>query len=77
MASRLPYSYGGTVAFEDMWAATGYQEYEDFKGDGGGFWIEYPDVNPANGYADFYDAYLQGIDDPSLIVKPSQGHTGT
>ena len=77
MASRLPNTYDGTDDFYDMWAATGYQEYDDYKGDGGGMWIEYPDVDPNNGYADFYDAYLKGIDDPDIILKPSQGHAGT
>lgn len=76
MASKLPYSYGGTVDFEAMWAATGYQEYEDFNGDGGGYILNYPDNNN-NGYADFYDDYIEYGGDPSIILKPSQGHAGT
>lgn len=76
MASRLPYTYDGTVDFMEYWEAAGFGEYEDFNGDGGGYFVEYPDTDN-NGYADFYDAFLDGLEDPDIILRPSQNHAGT
>lgn len=70
MASFVPYDYGGEFpdGFWDMITDEG-----TFNGQEGWF-TSCDDVNPANGIADFVDAYNGN---PDIILKPSQGHDGT
>lgn len=69
MTSKLPYDYEGNVDFYSYWEATDFEEYDE------GYVIEYPDAD-GNGLADFYDDWKAGTEDPSIVLKPSQNHTG-
>ena len=73
MNSFVPYDYGGEFP-EDFFDRIISEGTND---DGiEGWFTDYPDTDPANGYADFYDQYTQG-EEPGIILKPSQGHAGT
>lgn len=76
MSSFVPYDSGSCVLPEDFWDhIIGDGAYDGEYGYAEGFLTDYPDVNPANGYADFYDEYMAS-QDPSIVIKPSQGHAG-
>lgn len=75
MGSFIPYDYEGEYPddFYDNILDEGI-----FSGEYGtkeGYFTNYPDVDPQNGYADFYDMYMK--DGPGVILRPSQNHAGT
>ena len=70
MSSFVPYDYGGEFPV-DFWDRI-ISEGPNNEGIEGWF-TDYPDTNPANGYADFVDEYNG---EPGIITKPSQGHAG-
>lgn len=69
MASKLPYDYEGNVDFYEYWERANFEEYED------GYYVDYPDKDD-NGYADFYDDWKAGKDEPDIVLRPSQNHAG-
>lgn len=69
MASKLPYDYDGNVDFMTYWEQNGFEEYDE------GYMINYPDED-GNGYADFYDEWKKGKENPDIILRPSQNHAG-
>lgn len=66
----VPYDYEGELP-DDFWYNI-IDEPVEFNGQEG--WsVNYPDDN-RNGYADFYDAWMEN---PDIELRPSQGHAGT
>lgn len=74
MSSFVPYDFGGCELPEDFWDHIVDEGFNDELGLEGWF-TDYPDSDN-DGYADFYDQYLDN-EEPGIIVKPSQGHAGT
>lgn len=70
MSSFVPYDYAGEFP-EDFFERI-ISEGTNAEGIEGWF-TDYPDTNPENGYADFYDQYMG---EPGIITKPSEDHAG-